>query len=199
MELRKQIEIYQPFNEQEAADQAELLRWMDTGLDLYTRDNGMAHWTASAWVTDQSHSRILMCWHNIYHSWSWLGGHADGERDLASVALREVREESGLHQLKLLSDDIFSLEILTVDGHVKRRKYVPSHLHLNVTYLIEADGQEALHHKDDENKAVAWFDQKEAVDKSSEPWFREHIYTKLNEKMNLFFGENDETVHTFAE
>lgn len=183
--IREQIEEYIPFNEQEQKDKRELLRWIDTGLDLWTRENGMAHWTASAWVTERTHSNILMCWHNIYQSWSWLGGHADGEHDLKLVALKEVKEESGLQHLKLLSDHIFSIEILTVDGHIKHNEYVSSHLHLNVTYLLEADERDPLMHKEDENKAVAWFKQDEAVQKSSEPWFRDHIYNKLNRKMNL--------------
>ena len=53
--------------------------------------------------------------------------------------VREVKEESGIEEVKLLSDQPFSLEILSVDGHVKRGKYVTAHLHLNVTYLMEAD------------------------------------------------------------
>ena len=63
-----------------------------------------------------------MIYHNIYRSWAWTGGHADGERDLLAVALREAREESGLETLRVLKDGIFSLETLTVDGHIKRGK-----------------------------------------------------------------------------
>ena len=51
----------------------------------------------------------------------------------------EIEEESGLDTARFLSDDIFSLEILTVDGHEKRETYVSSHLHLNITFLLEAD------------------------------------------------------------
>ena len=98
-----------------------------------------------------------MAYHNIYDSWSWLGGHADGERDLLSVALREVEEESGLTAVRPVREDLFSLEILTVDGHEKRGAYVPSHLHLNVTYLLEAEDGQSLRSKPDENQAVAWF------------------------------------------
>ena len=52
-----------------------------------------------------------------------------------------------------MSDDLFSLEVLTVDGHVKRGKYVSSHLHYNVTYLMEANDQDELKIKEDENKS----------------------------------------------
>lgn len=182
-DLREQIEAYRPFNEQEERDRKELLAWIDSGLNLWTREQGFAHWTASAWVTDPTRQKILMVYHNIYHSWSWLGGHADGDRDLLQVACREVREESGLTEVRPLSEQIFSLEILTVDGHEKRGVYVPSHLHLNVTYLLEADPDAPLHKKEDENSGVAWFTREGAVAASTEPWFQERIYKKLNKKL----------------
>ena len=124
-----------------------------------------------------------MIYHNIYHSWSWTGGHADGETDLLAVAMREAMEETGVKTITPVSEDIFSIEILTVDGHIKRGKYVPSHLHLNVTYLLEADEAEVLHIKQDENSGVAWFTLEEALEKCSEPWMIEWIYKKLNEKL----------------
>ena len=88
------------------------------------------------------------------------------------------------------SKDIFSLEVLTVDGHMKRGKYVSSHLHLNVTYLLIADDTDNLTVKPDENSGVKWFTPEGAVQVSSEPWFREHIYKKLNEKMRQFRAEH---------
>ena len=124
-----------------------------------------------------------MAYHNIYDSWAWLGGHADGEEDLLKVALREVREESGVQNSRPVTDGIFSLEVLTVDGHVKKGAYVSSHLHLNVTYLIEADEHDPVFIKPDENSGVGWFALDEAVAASSEAWYREHIYTKLNAKL----------------
>ena len=126
-----------------------------------------------------------MAYHNIYDSWSWLGGHADGETDLLAVAIREVKEEAGISGVRSVSEGIFSLESLTVDGHVKRGKYVSSHLHLNVTYLLEADEHGQLRVKEDENSGVAWFALGDAVLASTEPWMRERIYMKLNAKMKL--------------
>ena len=70
-----------------------------------------------------------------------------------------------------------------MDGHEKRGKYVSSHLHLNVTYLLEADDTEALRVCKDENKGVAWFSLEGALEASTEPWFVKRIYGKLNEKL----------------
>lgn len=179
----RQIENYPPFNEQEEKDKALILGWISNNENAFSRENTVAHITASAWVVNKDRSKVLMVYHNIYNSWSWLGGHADGETDLLAVALREVKEEAGISHVCPVSEEIFSLESLTVDGHVKKGKYVSSHLHLNVTYLLEADFEEAVSIKADENSGVAWFSPEEALKKSTEPWFVEHVYSKLIEKM----------------
>lgn len=188
MKLLEQIAAYRPYNEQEAEDRVEILRQLRENGGVFTREYRLLHMTASAWTVNRPRDRVLMAYHNIYHSWSWLGGHADGERDLLAVALREVTEESGILAVRPVSDEIFSLEILTVDGHEKRGAYVPSHLHLNVTYLIEADDKAPLSAKADENSGVKWFSPEEAVAASTEPWFQARIYRKLNEKLRALIG-----------
>ena len=181
--LARQLTCYHPWNEQEKRDRDVLLSCLNAP-DIFLRTSCTAHMTASAWVVNRDRDQVLMAYHNIYNSWSWLGGHADGEEDLLKVALREVREESGIEEVVPVTEEIFSLEVLTVDGHEKRGVYVPSHLHLNVTYLLEADAAQHLTVKEDENSGVAWFGLEEAVEASTEPWFRERIYTKLNRKLS---------------
>ena len=186
----RQIENYPPFNEQEEKDKALILGWIRDNENGFSRKNTVAHITASAWVVNKDRSKVLMVYHNIYNSWSWLGGHADGETDLLSVAIREVKEEAGISNVRPVSEEIFSLESLTVDGHVKKGRYVSSHLHLNVTYLLEADSEEQVSVKADENSGVAWFTPEEALKKSTEPWFVERVYAKLVEKtISLLMNE----------
>lgn len=182
MSLYQHIMDYQPTNEQEARDKAVMLRFMTDHGDCLERTNLIAHFTASIWTVNRERTRTLMVYHKIYQSWSWIGGHADGEEDLAAVALRELREETGVSGAHLVSRDIFSLETLTVEGHEKRGVYVPSHLHLNVTYLAEADEQEALTVNEEENQAVQWWSFEDALKASSEPWFVARVYPKLMEK-----------------
>lgn len=184
--LKEQIWAYRPVNEQEERDKELILRCLETEKDIFTRENHLAHMTASAWIVNEQRTKVLMAYHNIYKSWSWLGGHADGETDLLKVALKEAREESGILHVKPVSEELYSLEVLTVDGHVKKGAYVSSHLHLNVTYLLQAEETDALHIKEDENSNVAWFPLEEVVAASTEPWFQEHIYCKLNEKLNYW-------------
>ena len=183
-ELMEQIANYIPYNEQEERDQNLILNWIEEQENAFSRENKMAHMTASAWVVNPERSKVLMVYHNISDSWSWLGGHADGETDLLSVALREVKEEAGISKVRPVSEGIFSLESLTVDGHEKNGVYVSSHLHLNVTYLMEADMEEKVSIKEDENSGVAWFAPEEALERSTEPWFVDRVYKKLIEKMN---------------
>lgn len=182
MNLRQTIENYIPACEQEAQERRMMLRYMDLFLDVLTRENETAHFTASAWVTNPTHDKVLMLYHNIYNSWSWPGGHADGEEDLLSVAMREVQEETGVTNLRPASEELYSLEILTVDAHVKKGKYVVPHLHLNLTYLLEADENQEVQSNPDENSAVRWFPLDEAVAASTEPEMQV-VYRKLSEKL----------------
>ena len=183
MELERQLMEYQPVNEQEARDRELMLRFLREGERPFERTNEAGHFTASAWVTNPGRDRVLLIWHNIYKSWAWTGGHADGDTDLCAVARREAEEETGITGMKMLRPGPASLEILTVDGHEKRGVYVSSHLHYNVTYLFQADESQALRAKPDENSGVRWFALDEAVAASREHWMAERIYKKLNDRI----------------
>ena len=183
MGIYEDIMAYRPCCEQEERDREVMLDFIRRNDDAFLRTNLVAHMTASGWVVNPAGDRVLMAYHKIYDSWSWTGGHADGERDLLAVALRECREETGVRNVRPVSRDIFSLEVLTVDGHEKRGAYVPSHLHMNVTYLLEADDRDALSVCEEENSGVAWFTLDDALSASTEPWFVERIYKKLNDKL----------------
>ena len=182
-QLKHIIAAFEPCCEQERADKETILGYIDGGEELLTRENKLMHFTSSCWVMNPERTKALMVHHNIYNAWSWMGGHADGDTDLLAVAEREIREESGIHDLRLLTPGIFSAEILTVDGHEKRGKYVSSHLHYNVTYLFEADTQQETALKPDENSGVEWIEIEQLPQKVSEPWFLERIYSKLCDKV----------------
>ncbi len=188
MDLRQQIKNYTPYNAQEAKDQELILRYMDTFDNLLTRDNEFAHFTASAWLVNKDRTKVLMVYHNIYQSWSWVGGHADGDADLLGVAIKEAKEETGLKQVTPVLKDIFSIEILGVAAHEKKGRHVATHLHLNATFLLEANEHELLHIKPDENSDIKWFLLDEAVEASTERELQV-VYKKLNEKLRLLQGK----------
>lgn len=180
-ELIQAIEAYIPCNGQEEADRAQILAYLRQNPGCLRRDDLTAHVTVSAWVVNRQRTHTLMVHHNIYNAWSWIGGHADGQADLAAVALREVAEETGA-AAALAQDGIFSLEILAVAGHEKKGLYVPSHLHLNVTFLAEADAAAPLAVNPDENRAVRWIPLQQAAALPDEPWMTARIYCKLAKK-----------------
>ena len=141
---------------------------------------------------DKEKTKVLMIYHNIYKSWAWTGGHADGESNLLEVAIRELKEETGVKNVKVLNDNIFSLEIICVNGHVKRGKYISSHQHLNLTYLLEVDEKEILKMKEDENSGVKWINLEDVEKASNEKWMIENVYQKLNDKLkNMKYIENN--------
>ena len=182
MNLKEQIEKYIPYNEQEVSDKELMLEYINTFDDVLTRENKMCHFTASNWIINKDRTKVLMIYHNIYKSWAWTGGHADGDSDLLHVALKEAEEETGLNNLKLLIDGIFGLQILTVDSHIKRGKYVSSHLHLDCCFLFEANEEDELKIKEDENSGVKWINIDEATKITNEEKMRP-IYEKLNSKI----------------
>lgn len=182
LKLKEQIEKYIPYNEQEESDKELMLEYIDKFEDVLTRKNKMCHFTASNWIVNKDRTKVLMIYHNIYKSWVWTGGHADGDSDLLHVAIKEAEEETGLNNLKLLSDGIYGLQILTVDSHIKRGKFVSSHLHLDCCFLLEANEEEKLRIKEDENSGVKWVEIDKVTKLTNEEKMKP-IYTKLNSKL----------------
>ena len=185
--IKEWLNTFTSFNEQEQVDCQRIRQFLEEEENLLLRDNVKMHFTASAWVLNPSKNKVLMLYHNIYQSWSWSGGHADGEGDLLSVAMKEVKEESGLVSLKPLSDSPISIEILGVQRHYKKQKYVSAHLHLNYTFLLHNTKEEKLKICPEENSKVDWLSPDEAVRSSTEAWMKP-IYKKLNQKMRKYLG-----------
>jgi len=183
MGLIQDIENYVPVNEQEENDKKIMLGYVQKNSDYLTRENEVAHFTTSIWTVNKERTKILMIYHKIYNSWAWVGGHSDGDNDLLYVAMKEAKEETGIKNVAPISKDIYSLELITVNGHEKRVKYVGSHVHLNVTYLLEADENEEIHTKEDENSGVKWVPIHEILEVTTEPWVRDRVYSKIIDKI----------------
>lgn len=162
MNLKEEIKNYIPYNEQEECDKEYFLRFINTFDDVLTRDNIFGHFTSSALVVNKERTKMLVVYHIINDGWMYPGGHADGEEDLLSVALREVEEETGL-KAKVLDKNIFSIQAVPTKGHIKRGKYVSSHIHFDVLYLLEADENLELSFREDESKGVKWIDLNDAT------------------------------------
>lgn len=181
--LKKNIEMFNPYNEQEEVDKKIMIKYINDFDNTLTRQNEYGHFTSSAFVLNKERTKILMIYHKIYNSWAWTGGHSDGDNDLLYVAMKEAKEETGIKNVTPILENIYSLEVINVNGHEKRGKYVGSHVHLNITYLLEADENEEIHIKEDENSGVKWIPINKILEASSEPWVRDRVYTKIINKM----------------
>lgn len=182
MNLKELISKYEPYNEQEVKDKEMILKYIDLFDDVLTRENEIVHFTCSGFVLNKTRDKVLMVYHNIYNSWAWVGGHADGESDFLRVAIREVQEETGVKEVRPISEEIISLDVLSVLGHVKRGKYVTPHIHVSVAYLLEVDEEETLHIKEDENSNVDWLSLDSFLDLVKEEHMKP-IYRKLIAKV----------------
>lgn len=181
MTVKERLEQYRPYNEQERKDKDVILQCMNLYENVFYRDNLIVHFTSSSWIMNPCRTKVIMVHHNIMDRWVWPGGHADGNENLLQVAVKEAKEETGLKNLKVVSDDIFSIDVLPVASHVKHGMYVNSHLHLNVSYLFEASESEKLEIKVDENSAVKWIE-RERLPKLVKQMEDFKLYQKVNEK-----------------
>ncbi|MDQ3270355.1 MAG: NUDIX hydrolase [Pseudomonadota bacterium] len=116
----------------------------------FTRERRAGHFTASAWLVDTSGTRVLLTHHRKLRRWLQLGGHADGETDLAQAALREAAEESGLDGLRV------EPEIFDLDRHwIPERGDEPGHWHYDVRHVVRTGSDQAFV-VGDESLDLAW-------------------------------------------
>jgi len=173
----KLIKKYIPVNGQEQIDQKAMLSFIEHNKDCLDRTNLSGHFTSSAIIVNESMDQVLFAYHNIYDSWSWVGGHNDGESNFLEVALKEAKEETGINNVYPYDSEIMMLDILPVKRHVKRGQFVGHHLHFNLTFLLIANTSDELSIKPDENSGVKWFKIDEVLDYVSEEDMKE-VYKK---------------------
>lgn len=135
------------------ADSIALFRaFMSAHADAAERSLAHGHLTGSAWLVGKDGQHVLLTHHRKLDRWLQLGGHADGDADLARVALREAREESGLSGL------VVEPEVFDLDRHeIPVRGDEPAHWHYDVRFVVRATGNEAFS-VGNESHALAWRD-----------------------------------------
>jgi len=181
-DLINQLRAMKAYDDFEQNDAERIIKTLIDYDNVFSRDNKYMHITSSAWVVNEGFSKILLGFHKIYRSFSWLGGHNDGEIDCLKVALKEVKEESGLQEVRAVSEAILAVDILPVCQHYKNEKVVGEHLHLNICYLLQGKETEKLIVNEKENEALRWFDFAEYEAYVSERRMIS-VYRKLNNKV----------------
>lgn len=159
-----------PADPSEEAMTQTTIAFIETNPDAFERSLLIGHVTGSAWIVSPDHSQTLLIHHRKLDRWLQPGGHADGNPNVAEVALREAQEETGLTSLRLISPDgssiqtsqsppIFDVDIHTIPVH----NGVPEHLHYDIRFLLEADPNEPFGISE-EIKNIHWFSLKIAND-----------------------------------
>ena len=141
-----------------------VLNFINNQDNCFARDNWFGHFTGSAWVVDNTRTWILMTHHVQLNMWLQLGGHAEGNSNLLSVAIKEAKEESGLNNFNVLSEKIFDIDIHQIPDF----KRSPSHLHFDVRYILETKHEEQRLVASDESHEIAWIKKSDVTNKNPE-------------------------------
>ena len=162
--LLKQLNRYKVQYPQENEKVDAMIILLTEQKSSFERDSWDGHFTGSAWVVDQSREWVLMTHHFQLGLWLQLGGHAEGRTNLLNVALEEAKEESGLSHFKLLSDEIFDLDI----HRIPQYNDTPSHLHYDIRFIFEAQHNDEEIIISDESHDVAWVHVNDVLQKNPE-------------------------------
>lgn len=134
----------------DSATAEDFIGFLQSHPDVFHRHHPPGHFTGSAWLVSADHQRVLLTHHRKLRRWLQPGGHADGDPDLAQVALREAQEESGLSGLRVAP------EIFDLDRHlIPARGDEPAHWHYDVRFVVYA-GENEDFSVSEESIALAW-------------------------------------------
>ena len=125
-------------HEREMVDDA--IAFIAAHPDCLLRSCLTGHLTGSSWIVSRDRSKTLLVLHRKLNRWLNPGGHADGDPDLAAVALREAREETGLASVRLLEPQLFDFDRHRIPEH----KGTPEHWHYDFRFILGADADEPL-------------------------------------------------------
>jgi 8-oxo-dGTP pyrophosphatase MutT (NUDIX family) len=134
----------------EEATVAQFETFLHTHANAFERSNTAGHFTGSCWLVSADGARVLLMHHRKLDRWLQPGGHADGDTDLARVALREAQEETGVADL-CVEGGIFD-----IDRHcITARADEAEHWHYDVRYVVRA-GKDECFTINQESRALTW-------------------------------------------
>lgn len=146
------LQEYGQRHPEEESTVQRFVAFIQAHVNCFERSLRIGHVTGSAWVINRAGTHALFTHHRKLNRWLQVGGHADGDADVASVALREAHEESGLTELTLVDSHIFDLD----DHLIPTREHALEHVHYDVRYLLRAELPELLQ-ASYESHRLAWF------------------------------------------
>lgn len=150
--LSKLLYNYYPTDPTEVLAKQRMLDFIVNNPNCFERTLSQGHFTASCWLLNKDMDRVLLTHHAKLNVWLQLGGHCDGDSDLAAVALKEAHEESGLSNIKLISNQIFDIDVHVIPANKRESE----HLHYDVRFLLQQqdDAPVIINH---ESTDLRWF------------------------------------------
>jgi len=174
--LLEELSAYKPTDKAEQEMQAGMMQFIEENEDCFERSNLAGHITGSALIIDAGKEITLLTHHFKLDKWLQLGGHADGDKDIRNVVLKEAQEESGLQDFSFYQDAIFDVDVHTIP----QRKEVPEHLHYDVRFVLNTDSNTPLI-QNHESKALKWI----PLEKVSEYNSEESLLRMVRKCLNL--------------
>lgn len=162
--LLEKLFSYEKEYPEERTTVRSMFAFIKTHPRCFDRNLSVGHMTGSAWLMDAKFEKTLLTHHRKLDRWLQPGGHADGDSDIAGVALREAREESGLQALELVNGAIFDIDIHVIpDGPTEK-----AHLHYDCRFLICSMGKDQ-YVVSEESKDLAWVYLRDLSQYTSDP------------------------------
>lgn len=158
------IERYAPSDALETEHKNATLALLRETEHCFLRSDFPGHMVGGVWLLSPDETQVLMTHHKFLDRWFQFGGHADGECDIANVALREGQEESGIEDIYLISNDIFDIDVHAIPENQKKGE--PAHWHYELRYLGKARTMDFT--LSDESHALRWFTMEEAETMSTD-------------------------------
>ena len=151
-QILTKLKEYRGIDVFEEARRVEIVKFIEANEHCFERTCVHGHITGSAWLLDRQKQRVLLTYHGKLGKWLQLGGHADGNSDVFGVALQEAREESGIMNIKPLSDEIFDVDVHLIPQHM----HEPAHYHYDLRFLLQTEETDSFVISE-ESKELGWF------------------------------------------
>jgi ADP-ribose pyrophosphatase YjhB (NUDIX family) len=157
------LDLHQPADAHEARMLMDIKDFVRRYDDFHSRAQSAGHLTGSAWILDEDCTHALLTYHGKFDCWVQLGGHVEDDVDMLSASLREAREESGLDEVKPMSDYIFDVDVHAIPANPKE----PAHFHYDIRFLFTADRHTPFV-VSSESKDLAWVELEKIAELTSE-------------------------------
>lgn len=154
----------------------EIINFICNNENCFDRELNIGHITGSAWLLNKQGNKALLMHHAKLDKWLQPGGHADGNSDIISVAIKEAQEESGISSIELIYKNIFDIDIHLIPKNSKEE----AHYHYDIRFLLQVTSEEELK-QNSESKELKWFSFEEIS-----TFTKEESILRMNKKIKKF-------------